>query len=308
MLDMVMPAALNGHHLPDIEKELISPLWKIRFVRPVGANVSNQAAVTSIPIPRGTVSATDFDKEWNHSENSTSLPAKTSVTSVLQGKFAMLEENESATNNNDDAQDQEVSSFLLPEEPEKPRFLQPLTEKTSANIGTIYHRFMRLIDLKRFTNLVACNDYLDTLENELADMVNNNVFEEDEASTIRKGLKGIASFLMSRLGQIISSGNVKVTREKGFVVQLRIGKEALLVQGVIDVLYQKENGHWVIIDYKTDQDTRQEVMIQKHKGQLNCYRHAVEHVTNLPVDGMWIVSLRTGECYQAPKENNPLCS
>ena len=129
----------------------------------------------------------------------------------------------------------------------------------------------------------------------------------DEAKYIKEGIPGISMFLMSRLGERITSNKLNVMREKAFTVKIRVKNEDVFVQGVIDVLYMKENGHWVIVDYKTDHDTREKIMKEKHTDQLNCYRMAIERATGIPVDGMWIAALRDGSCYQVDKVDKSIC-
>ena len=307
MLDMFMPAALCGDHIPTIGTQRCNTLWRISFTRPLAADVTAPSAAAVAPT--GISTNEDYEKSWAKIGNEFSrLPAKTAVTSVIHGHFKELVEGDSAANNTDDPNYNNMASFELPDEYTRPRFLEPMEEeRSSASIGTIVHRFMRLLDLNKFGALVGHNDYMKELESELDYMLRQDAFSADEASTIRTRLKGISLFLMSKLGEQITSGKVPVMREKAFTVRIHIAKDVLLVQGVIDVLYMKENGHWVILDYKTDYDTSEQAIREKHTEQLNCYRMAIERTTGIPVDGMWVAALRDGSCHKIEKVDKSIC-
>ena len=57
----------------------------------------------------------------------------------------------------------------------------------------------------------------------------------------------------------------------------------------------------MLIDYKTDRDTRQEVFVSRHEKQMNWYRTAVERLTDIPVKEMWLFALRAGNSYQVER-------
>lgn len=306
MMDMFMPSALDGKRLPLIGKDITNDCWKIYYTRPMAADISSIASATRT-VPDGIINTDNYDDKWdNIGKDVTTLPAKTTVTSVIKGHFKELAENDSATNNTDD-DSEDLTSSVLPEEYTVPKFMNLKEEETSAGIGTVMHRFMRLIDFTKFNNLVAKNDYIKELENELEYMIRQDIFNMDEAKYIKEGIPGISMFLMSRLGERITSNKLNVMREKAFTVKIHVKNEDVFVQGVIDVLYMKENGHWVIVDYKTDHDTREKIMKEKHTDQLNCYRMAIERATGIPVDGMWIAALRDGSCYQVDKVDKSIC-
>ena len=305
MMDMFMPSAMNGRYLPLIGKEIVNDCWRVYYTRPMAADISSIVSATRT-VPDGIASTTDYNDEWDKiGKDATTLPAKTTVTSVIKGHFKELTENDSSANNDDDTED--LTSSILPDEYTVPKFMSLQDKETSAGIGTVMHRFMRLIDFSKFNNLVAKNDYIKELENELDYMVRQDIFNTDEAQYITDGIPGISMFLMSKLGERITDSKLNVMREKAFTVRIHVKNEDVFVQGVIDVLYMKENGHWIIVDYKTDHDTREQVMKEKHTDQLNCYRMAIERATGIPVDGMWIAALRDGSCYQVDKVDKNIC-
>ena len=304
MLDMLMPAALGGDHIPTIGSQRCNSLWRVSFTRPMAADVTIQSAASAAPV--GLYTDEDYEKTWAKTEFTT-LPAKTAVTSVIHGHYNELAEGDTSANDTDDSAYNSMASFELPDEVTRPRFLEPMEEeRSSASVGTIIHRFMRLLDLSKFNGLKVNKDYRTVLEEELDYMLRQDAFSADEAKTIQERLYGISKFLMSDLGKVISSGTVPVMREKAFTIRIHVGKDTLLVQGVIDVLYRQENGDWVIIDYKTDYDTSEKAILEKHTEQLNCYRMSIERTTGIRVDKMWVAALRDGSCYEIPREDKQL--
>ena len=70
-----------------------------------------------------------------------------------------------------------------------------------------------------------------------------------------------------------------------------------MVQGIVDAAFL-ENDQWILLDYKTDKDTREGVFVPRHEKQMNWYRVAIERLTGLPVKEMWLYALRSSKAYQ----------
>ncbi|MBE6680876.1 MAG: hypothetical protein E7600_01145 [Ruminococcaceae bacterium] len=67
----------------------------------------------------------------------------------------------------------------------------------------------------------------------------------------------------------------------------------ILVQGVIDLFYQNDDGTYTVVDFKTDRvfgDGAEQVLIERHKQQLMYYKRAVEEMTGMPVSKTVIYS------------------
>ena len=94
----------------------------------------------------------------------------------------------------------------------------------------------------------------------------------------------------------------EVKREASFT--MRIDPHApTMVQGIVDCVF-KENGEWILIDYKTDRDTDPETFVPRHETQMNWYRTAMERLTRVNVREMWMFALRTGKAYVVGSRNN----
>jgi ATP-dependent helicase/nuclease subunit A len=84
-----------------------------------------------------------------------------------------------------------------------------------------------------------------------------------------------------------------VRRETAFVVGLTPAEvylaepdqsETILVHGIIDCFFE-ENGHMVLLDYKSDYVTEDgiEALKQRYAVQMEIYKKAVERSTGVPV-------------------------
>ena len=68
----------------------------------------------------------------------------------------------------------------------------------------------------------------------------------------------------------------------------------MLVQGIIDVYFQEEDG-LVVLDYKTDRINRAEELTERYHAQLDYYGRALEQLTGKKVKEKVIYSFTLGE-------------
>lgn len=68
----------------------------------------------------------------------------------------------------------------------------------------------------------------------------------------------------------------------------------MLVQGIIDVYFQEEDG-LVVLDYKTDRVNRAEELTERYHAQLDYYGRALEQLTGKKVKEKVIYSFTLGE-------------
>ena len=102
----------------------------------------------------------------------------------------------------------------------------------------------------------------------------------------------ILKFLESSCGRRMkqAAGNRRLYREQPFVLGIEAGEvypqeqegELLLVQGIIDVWFEEEDG-LVVLDYKTDQVDSPEELTEKYHAQLDYYARALEQLTGKKV-------------------------
>ncbi|MGV3488354.1 MAG: PD-(D/E)XK nuclease family protein, partial [Tuberibacillus sp.] len=186
---------------------------------------------------------------------------------------------------------------------DRPRFLSE-QELTAAEKGTAMHRMMQLI---RFQNPMT----LDFIQEECERLVESELITYEEAEGL--DLRAILSFFESEVGKEILQAK-KIVRELPFTIALST-KEAyghwdgeedhVLVQGVIDCLYQTDRG-WSLLDYKTDSiqgrypsvDKAKEAVIERYRKQLDMYRHAIEKIWKSKIQEMGLYLFDGGHYFK----------
>lgn len=220
------------------------------------------------------------------------LPAKLSVSKLYP---TVLDDTE------DDGRKGEITLDELP------RFLIPKEKRASATEkGTATHTFMQFCD---FHN--ACEN---GMEAELARMCDAGLIAHESAKLIQLDL--INKFFESDFYREISSCK-KMWREKRFHIKLpaseftadakleaKLDKEEIVVQGVIDLIFEDSDGNIVLCDYKTDALTAEELrspalaakkLADRHRLQLTYYAEAVRQIFGKVPSRVCIYSLPLGE-------------
>ncbi len=166
-----------------------------------------------------------------------------------------------------------------------PKFLSSgSSEVKASDRGTATHIFMQFCDFKALVE--------NGFESELERLVDKSYISKKDAELINSN--HIEAFIKSALLEKMLKSK-KMYREFRFNVMLpatglsedeRVSREKVLVQGVIDSVFEDENGNLVLVDYKTDSVTEQnyiEVLTKKHKTQLSYYKRAIELMFERPV-------------------------
>ena len=188
---------------------------------------------------------------------------------------------------------------IMYEEPEVapllPRFLQGQQELSGAGRGTAYHRFMELLDLQQ--------EYTEEmLEYAAAQFCKKGNMSEDMVRCIC--MEDILIFLKSSVGKRMRACalNEQLWKEQPFVLGVKAGDiyageqddELLLVQGIIDVYFEEEDG-LTVLDYKTDRVSSAEELSEKYHAQLDYYAKALEQITHKKVKEKIIYSFTLQE-------------
>ena len=162
---------------------------------------------------------------------------------------------------------------------------------TGAQIGTAFHRAMRMLDLDA---LRACGDLEKETARQLADMAECGVLTAAEAKAVPSRMA--TALLASPLGvRMLAAGELH--REWAFTFARTAQDGARqLVQGVIDCCFV-ERGAWVLVDYKTDSPADVPGAIMRHRPQLALYAEALEAITGLPVRERVLYLVRAGAGY-----------
>lgn len=168
-----------------------------------------------------------------------------------------------------------------------PRFLQEEEEVKGALRGTAYHRLLELLD---FTE----NYSYERLKQKIEEFCENGKIEEELARSIR--IKDILAFLDHPVGQRMSKSAMKgmLKKEQPFVLGVDMEGEMVLVQGIIDVYFEEEDGI-IVLDYKTDRVSELKELADKYHAQLDYYANALEQLTEKKVKEKIIYSFALGK-------------
>lgn len=187
-----------------------------------------------------------------------------------------------------------------------PKFRAPEMENLSAERGIATHMLLQFCDLDRLTERGA--------REELKALKDGGFLSERDASLVR--IKEVDAFARSRLISDMRSA-AKLYREFRFNVKLPASdfttdneqkrlyeNEQILVQGVIDCLYEDNTGELHLVDYKTDRlspeeksdpEKAREKLIAKHSLQLSYYAKAVEKIFGKYPKTIEVYSLPLGD-------------
>lgn len=232
---------------------------------------------------------------WDEKIEMSYEPLKTSVTSLIThraGENHMPQEGEE-----EDAEtkrEQVVMPLRISDVAAVPRFM---AEKKSSGAawGTLMHKLLSLAELDKLRDKKPI-EIREELEAEAKAWLEKGLLSDEEYQLIR--LDKLTQYYMSPLGKRVLAAQT-VKREWAF--NLLLDKEkGIILQGVIDCCV-KENGGWLLIDYKTDRITSEEEFVQKHTQQLNYYRVALETITGMPVHEIYLYALSTNQAYAVEK-------
>ncbi|MCR5416255.1 MAG: helicase-exonuclease AddAB subunit AddA [Pseudobutyrivibrio sp.] len=160
-----------------------------------------------------------------------------------------------------------------------------------ALYGTAMHRFMECFD---FTE----DDYKNSFKSQLEYMTSTGAMPPEENALINHRKLGtfISSDIANRMHKAALNG--KLFKEKPFVFGATAkdlfddnndSGEMILVQGIIDVFFEEEDG-LVLLDYKTDRVDEASELVVRYEKQLQLYKDAIEKAYNTPVKDVIIYS------------------
>ena len=216
-----------------------------------------------------------FEYPYSHLNK---LPSKMSVSS-LYPKVLDEEENAEAT-----------PKYSLDDEPEFIRGSE--LAPTGADKGTATHIFMQFCSFENLLengakaelDRLIAQGFISPLTGEL---VNINHLEKFRKSAL--------------LGELLSAKDIKrefrfniLLDASEFTDDIALASEKILVQGVIDCIYENDKGEIVLVDYKTDfvtEENYETVLAQRHSLQLSYYKRAVELMLERPLSKTLIYSV-----------------
>lgn len=172
-----------------------------------------------------------------------------------------------------------------------PSFMQEIQEENiGTKRGTAMHRILECYDFTRS---------VETLQKQLQEL--------EEQKKIEKNLKdfvyvpALEKFLKTDLSRRIqiAAKQGKLYREKPFVMGKAAkdvlkesnSQEIILIQGIIDVFFEEEDGI-VLLDYKTDRVVTAQQLIDRYHVQLDLYQETIERAMGKKVKERLLYSFR----------------
>ncbi len=141
------------------------------------------------------------------------------------------------------------------------------------------------------------------LKNQAESFVQTGRMRQEEADLLNlyQMERFFSGKMVQRMAQAAKNGFL--TKEQPFVMSLPAAQvwreadseESVLVQGIIDVFWEEEDGI-VLLDYKTDRVTRAQELVQRYEAQLRFYAEALNRrFTDKKVKEILIYSFRLNE-------------
>ncbi len=189
-----------------------------------------------------------------------------------------------------------------------PRFIDESDAK-GAKIGTATHQFMQFCDFDRLetdgidAEIKRMSD-LGFLSPTVASLVNRYAIKRFTESELFSSLKN-ARMINRELRFNVHLGAAAFTEAKDSALK----DEQVLVQGIIDCLYEDTDGNTVLLDYKTDSipkgmsaNDAEDMLIERHITQLSYYAAACKTIIGKDVDRIIIYSFALGRPIEIPSD------
>lgn len=163
---------------------------------------------------------------------------------------------------------------------------------TPAERGTALHNYMQYADFKS----AAANP-----KEELERLVREEFLTSHEAETV--DFKQLEGFFISSLGKRVLASN-HIEKEKRFTVEIDAGTampelkdfkdEKIILQGAVDCMFL-EDDKLHIVDFKTDNVSSAEELVEIYATQLRLYAQAMGQISGYEVGECYLYSMKTGE-------------
>lgn len=287
----------NGFELICLTPDELTSAESCEYSAPLGvekgAAVSESAIVDAEKIIEEVF---NYEYPYLHISN---IPAKLSVSRLTPNVLDI----------SNDAPEEGGQSSLdtdLPALIRTPSFMSADSKVSGAQKGTYTHTFLQFCDFDKACRL--------GVKVELDRLISEGFIDKRAAGAVN--LKQLSSFFESNLFRTLKNAK-NIRREQRFNILLpadrftsdpeyanSIKGEELLVQGVIDLIFETDNGDLVLCDYKTDFLTEEEIkdrrlaeekLANKHRRQLSYYSAAVERIFGRAPDKVLIYSLPLGD-------------
>lgn len=236
-----------------------------------------------------------YDERFTYRYGFNNLRDLYSKTSVSELKRAAIREDQEAVY---DAFEKANELELVPYIPE---FMKEKQKVLGAERGTAYHRVMELLDFK------APPRTYEQWQQALEAMEASGKLTDRQRECIY--IPKMQEFMQSRIAGKIAKSDMqgKLHREQSFFLGIPANEvnagfpasETMLVQGVVDVYLEEEDG-LVLVDYKTDRVENGEELIERYRVQMKYYKKALEQALGRKVKEIALYSLHLGKEVYVP--------
>lgn len=241
----------------------------------------------------------------------TALPEKLSVSRLYPG---VLDGSELTETEPDKLSFNKHAALSFKISGRRPRFMNEGDSATPTKRGIATHQLLQFADLENLRD--------GGVRRELDRLVEKKYLSPEDAALVR--LDEVESFRNSALLRDMLRASA-IWREHRFNVYLPASRFAedeglkaeyesrnarILVQGVIDCLYEDSDGKLHLVDYKTDRLSRAELaspelaegkLRDAHREQLGYYAEAVESIFGRRPETVEVYSLHLGRCVDVSK-------
>ncbi|MGE7661963.1 helicase-exonuclease AddAB subunit AddA [Peribacillus sp. NPDC097197] len=230
------------------------------------------------------VAAVKDQLNWEYGEHEATVHRSKQSVSELKRQYELRDEQSST---------ELLRKFKSPIT-KRPVFMQEKS-LTPAERGTITHLVMQHIDL-------TSDITIPSIERLLVDLIQRELLTEEQREAVNP--ETIIDFFESDIGKRLRKAPT-IRREVPFTMSLPAkeaysdwekGEEEVLIQGVIDCIFEDEQG-LVLLDYKTDAITgrfasgyegAKDILADRYRMQLELYTRAVEGILNKKVTSRYL--------------------
>ena len=241
-----------------------------------------------------------FNREYPHDYLS-ELFVKTTVSELKKAAYKQTETEEPFAK--EMFEEAEVVPYI-------PRFIKEKEELSGTDRGSAYHKVMELLDFAGLCREKETSqaDFKEKLLRQLEEMEKSGKLSKEWKMAV--SVNKIMAFMQSSLARRMSvaAGGGKLFKEQPFVLGISADRvkdsfpedEMVLMQGIIDVYFEEEDGI-VVADYKTDRVSDEKELIVRYRLQLDYYAEALERLTGIKVKEKIIYSFALGREISLPK-------
>jgi len=193
--------------------------------------------------------------------------------------------------------DEDIFNYYHTVKLTSPRFYAGESKPTAAETGTFTHLVMEKLDF-------SCVSTEADIRFQVSELVSRGFITDIQAEFVN--CANIARIFSTPVGKAIVKNAERLRREFSFKYLMDASlinpdikhKEKIVVQGMIDIYFEDEDGNIVIADYKTDKVKDIEEIKKRYSPQLKYYKIALEKALGKKVSKTYLLLLDCGEAVE----------